>query len=490
MHTHYQAPTPCYDFYVSKLKEFLKDKRYFLLIGLSVLVFLPALFNFFSADDWFHLRLVQINNWQEFLNFFSFGKTDQSAAFYRPISTQLFFFGFYKLFGLNSIFYFGFGIILFGLITWNLIKFLEELKFEEKIIWVATLIYGLSASNFARINFVSAYQELLVGLFTLLGLRFYIKKNWWFIFFLILSLMSKETGIIFGGLIILTDWKLKENLIKKIKYYLPIVLLSIIYLVLRFGIFKTVEGESYIWDFGLKKALNTTMWYGFWSMGIPEFMVDYVGSGLKVVPKFFVEFGIWAKIFLGEIIILFISILGLKITKIKLIKRNWKKFVWGILFFGISLLPVVFLPWHKFSHALTLPLIGIAIILGEIYSLNKNKILKIIFLAAFLILNLSSIYNLNQKHYSVTRGEISKKVFNYFEQNYPEYPKDKSFVFVNDTNPEAKQWGSSKQIAYALSNSDFFKVFYKNKNIRVYYEDLDTNIPENSIKLSSRMFLE
>ena len=26
--------------------------------------------------------------------------------------------------------------------------------------------------------------------------------------------MSKETGIIFGGLIILTDWKLKENLIK------------------------------------------------------------------------------------------------------------------------------------------------------------------------------------------------------------------------------------------------------------------------------------
>ena len=78
----------------------------------------------------------------------------------------------------------------------------------------------------------------------------------------------------------------------------------------------------------------------------------------------------------------------------------------------------------------------------------------------------------------------------YFEQNYPKYPENKSFVFINDTSPEAKQWGSSKQIAYALSNSDFFKVFYKDKNIKVYYEDLDTNIPVNTIKISSKMFLE
>jgi hypothetical protein len=63
-------------------------------------------------------------------------------------------------------------------------------------------------------------------------------------------------------------------------------------------------------------------------------------------------------------------------------------------------------------------------------------------------------------------------------------------VFVNDTSPEAKQWGSSKQIAYALSNSDFFKVFYKNKNIKVYYEDLDQQIPVDAIKISSKMFLK
>lgn len=469
----------------------LADKYKFgILIGLILVIFSSCLFNFFSADDWFHLRLILINSWQEFFNFFSFRNTPQSAAFYRPIPTQLFFFIFYKLFGLNSIFYFGLGLTLFGLIILNLIKLLRDLKFNEKIIWIVTFIYGFSASNFSRINFVSSYQELFLGIFVLLALRFYIKKKWWFLGFFLLALMSKETAIILGGLMLLADWKLKENPFKKIKEFGVIFVISILYLFLRFKIFNTVGGDSYIWDFSIKKALNTTMWYGFWSMGIPEFMVDYVGSGLKIVPKFFSDFGIWAKIFLGEIGILFLSAFGLIILKIKTIWKNLEKIIWGILFFGISLLPVMFLPWHKFSHALTLPLIGVAIVLVEIYQLNKNKFLRFLFLMSFLILNLSTIYNLNQRHYSVTRGKISQEVFEYFEQNYSKYPENKSFVFVNDTSPEAKQWGSSKQIAYALSSSDFFKVFYKNKNIKVYYEDLDQQIPVDAIKISSKMFLE
>ncbi len=475
---------------MDKILKLLDKYKFGILIGLVLIVFSSCLLNFFSADDWFHLRLIQINSWQEFFNFFSFRNTPQSAAFYRPIPTQLFFFIFYKLFGLNSIFYFGLGLTLFGLIILNLIKLLRDLKFDEKIIWIVTFIYGFSASNFSRINFVSAYQELFLSLFVLLSLRFYVKKNWWFLGFFLLALMSKETAIILGGLMLLADWKLKENPFKKIKEFGVIFVISILYLFLRFKIFNTVGGDSYIWDFSIKKALNTTMWYGFWSMGIPEFMVDYVGSGLKIVPKFFSDFGIWAKIFLGEIGILFLSAFGLIILKIKTIWKNLEKIIWGILFFGISLLPVMFLPWHKFSHALTLPLIGVAIVLAEIYQLNKNKFLRFLFLMSFLILNLSTIYNLNQRHYSVTRGKISQKVFEYFEQNYSKYPENKSFVFVNDTSPEAKQWGSSKQIAYALSSSDFFKVFYKNKNIKVYYEDLDQQIPSNAIKISSKMFLE
>ena len=118
---------------MDKILKLLDKYKFGILIGLVLIVFSSCLLNFFSADDWFHLRLIQINSWQEFFNFFSFRNTPQSAAFYRPIPTQLFFFIFYKLFGLNSIFYFGLGLTLFGLIILNLIKLLRDLKFDEKI---------------------------------------------------------------------------------------------------------------------------------------------------------------------------------------------------------------------------------------------------------------------------------------------------------------------------------------------------------------------
>lgn len=475
---------------MDKIIGFWNKNKFKILIGLGVLVFSSSLLNFFSADDWFHLRVVQIESLKQFLNFFSFSETEQSISFYRPLPTQVFFFIFYKIFGLNSSFYFLAGLIVFGLIGWQLVKLLKQLNIKEKFIFMTLFFYMFSASNFARINFISAFQELFLGLFMILAARYYLNKKWLFLFFWILALLSKETAIIFGLIMILLDLVKKEKIFNNIRKYLAVGLISIIYLGFRFYVFKGVSGDSYVWDFSIKKMLNTTMWYGFWSIGIPEFMVDYVGSGLKIVPKFFLDFGIWAKIFLGEIGFLFLSICGLIIFGIKKIRKNLEKFIWGIFIFGITLLPVVFLPWHKYSHALTLPLIGIAYLMAIIVDLNRYKILKIFFVISFLALNLTSIYCLHQRHYSVTRGIISQKVFDYFEQNYPEFPKDKSFVFINDTNPEAKQWGSSKQIAYALSNSDFFKVFYKDKNIKVYYEDFDKEIPIDAIKISSKMFLE
>ena len=475
---------------MDKLIVFWNKNKFKILIVLGLLVFSSSLFNFFSADDWFHLRVVQIDSFKQFLNFFSFFRTDESISFYRPLSTQVFFFIFYKLFGLNSFFYFLAGLIIFGLICSQLTKLLRQFKVKEEIIFTTLFVYVFSASNFARLNFVSAFQELFLGLFMILAVRYFLNKKWYFLIFWILALLSKETAIVFLPLMIVVDLIRKKKLFENIKYYLLVGLISVIYLGLRFFIFRGANGESYIWDFSIKKALNTTMWYGLWSIGIPEFMVDYVGSGLKIIPKFFGDFGIWAKIFLGEIIFLFTTIVLTKISGLKQLKNKSKNILVGVLIFGTTLLPVIFMPWHKYSHALTLPLIGIAIVLAEIYQSNKNKFLKIFFVISFLMLNITSIYFLNKLHYSTTRGVISQKVFEYFEQNYPNYPENKSFVFINDTNPEAKQWGSSKQIAYALSNSDFFKVFYKDKNIKVYYEDLDQQIPTDAIKISSKMFLE
>lgn len=76
---------------MKNIGKYLKANLLFVIIGFCIIIFLPVVGNFFSGDDWFHLRVAQINNIGEFLNFFSFFKTDQSIAFYRPLSTQVFF---------------------------------------------------------------------------------------------------------------------------------------------------------------------------------------------------------------------------------------------------------------------------------------------------------------------------------------------------------------------------------------------------------------
>ncbi len=95
------------------------------------------------------------------------------------------------------------------------------------------------------------------------------------------------------------------------------------------------------------------------------------------------------------------------------------------------------------------------------------------------------------RHYSVSRGEISRKVYEYISQNYPVYPKGKYFIFINDSADHGDEWGQSKQISQSLSGSDFFKVFYHSPDVKVYYQDILEELPKSTdpIYLSTNQFL-
>ncbi|MEK7066428.1 MAG: hypothetical protein AAB965_02540, partial [Patescibacteria group bacterium] len=247
--------------------------------------------NFFSSDDWFHLRISDIHSLQEFLNFFSFANTDQSASFYRPLSTQVFFYFFHTIFGLNSLPYYLFGILLFTLILFLLYKFTNSL--------VTTLIYAVSVTNFTRLFFLSAYQELFLVFFSLLTLILYKSKKYLpALFCFVLSLLSKETAVVLPVLLLVLSLFEKKVSFRKLA---PHFFLLAIYLYLRLFIFKGSVGDSYIWDFSPPKALNTFFWYTLWSFGAPELLVDYVGSGLKILPRFFTDYPIWSYIILSQL---------------------------------------------------------------------------------------------------------------------------------------------------------------------------------------------
>ncbi len=452
---------------------------------LTVLLYLPVLTNFFSSDDWFHLRISQIHSVGEFFNFFSFVHTNQSAAFYRPLPTQVFFFIFQKLFSLNAWPYHLFVLLCFGYSLVLVFRFtMTQLNNQSKAT-VAAFVYGLSVSNFTRLYFLSAFQEVVLVIFSLQCLLSFPKSKTRSIIFFVLALMSKETAIVLPLLIILFNFKALKKQLLSFLFFFGVIWLG--YLFLRLKIFGGAVGESYLWNFSPTKAANTFMWYVLWSFGAPELLVDYVGSGLKLIPRFFVDYYSWWKLIVP---FLLGSLISTNILFLQKVKRINGIFILSILFFVVAIWPVLFLPSHKFALELGLPLVGFSIALSWLLP-QKVTLVSVGFIFFYLVLNLSMNFLTYTRHYSVSRGEISRRVISYLSHTYPAYPSGKYFEFVNDAENNGSEWGQSKQISQAISGSDLFEVFYQNNNVKVFYQDFSENRPteQQIIHLSTKQFI-
>lgn len=455
------------------------------LFFLIPLIYLPSLFNFFSGDDWFHLRITRINSFPQFANFFSFIHTPQSASFYRPLSTQLFFYVFQTLFGLSAFPYYLFVLVAFAFSLYLIFSFVKTVLNDNRLAIISTIIYGISVSNFTRIYFLSAFQEISLVTFSLLFLSAHFKnKNSKYIY-LILALLSKETAVVLPVLALLMDYCFKKINIKK---YIFTIVIILIYLFLRLFIFGIASGDGYGWDFSPLKAINTSIWYFLWSIGSPELLVDYIGPGFVPIQRFFSDFQQTWQVIIFPLLSLIILIIAAAFSYLRKLKQIYKPFYFSILFFVLTLLPVIFLPQHKFALELGLPLIGLSLGLAIIF---KDSKFLYLFLIIFVSYNLAMNVITYNKHYSVTRAKISKLVYEYINKNYPTYPSGKYFYFTNSKDSQVTAFGQSKQVALALSTSDFFKVYYHNDSIKVYYEDLGGQRPkdETEIDIPSQQFL-
>lgn len=465
----------------------MKIQKVCFLLLLPIILFLPSLSNFFSSDDWFHLRVSNISSFSEFINFFSFARTDQSISFYRPLSTQVFFFIFQKLFGLNPLPYHLFVLLIFGFSLFLLYRLSNQFLKDKNKALLTTIVYGFSVSNFTRIYFLSAFQEIALVFFSLLCILNYLKPTTrhklYSICFFALALLSKETAIVIPIILLVLDWSQKKINLNRL---IPFALILLPYLYLRLSIFGFPGGGNYRWDFSPTRAANTLMWYSLWSVGSPEFLVDYIGSGLRPIARFYTDFkNLWPFI-LGLLLANLLALIYFLISNLNKIDR---KFISFVLLFVISLIPVLFLPDHKFALELGLPLIWFSLAVTHLLP-KKGKVAAGILLL-YVLLNIFVNYLTYYRHYSVSRGVIASRVFNYFSKNFPSKPPNSYFEFINDTKVYSTEWGSSKQIANSIGESELFRVLYGDKNYSVYYEDLDSERPAlQRIPISSKIFLQ
>lgn len=467
----------------------MKPRVYLLAIFVATLfLYFPILKTYFSADDFFHFKVAMFSGLGEFANFFKFLPfSDRGIAFYRPLFREVAFGIFYKLFGLNQIPVRTFQLVIHLLNTFLVYKLAKKIFIQEKIAIIASLFFALTSANIGVLYYLAGgIQASGATLFQLLSallfLKYLVDKNikyklLTFIFY-IAGLMAHEQAIvalpICVGLIWLKEKSVEHTLYKSIKELWLFALVTGIYLYLDFFVIGFSSGEvQYQANFGIATFLNTLSWYIVWSFGLPEMLVDFVGSNFSINPNLWKFWGNYFKVifpaFFVSAAIVFFGIIG-NFRKIVANKKVWFLVVW----FLFALLPVLFLPIHKKTYYLAPALPAFCGLLGYIIFQIKKNYLQAFLITSLLVLSIITIKLSEKTYWAINRGKLAEKLISDIKLQYPSLSKGSVIYIKNDPNyPNiSKEWGgSSTQAKQILSGSDAFQLIYNDPALRLYYED-------------------
>ena len=173
---------------------------------------------------------------------------------------------------------------------------------------------------------------------------------------------------------------------------------------------------------------------------------------------------------------------GLSVNINKVVK-TCKLIFFGVSWFFIGLLPVVFLPIHKFTFYLTIPLIGVTFVIA--YLLVESKISKLLLFIFLIVWTVTSILTLKftaQTNWITQDEAISQRAFQFFSSN-ESYFLDKKAVFVDSQEDSALPWSPTQVVKIALSTNNFFDVFYPKIANNINY------LGKGDVVIKSRQFL-
>jgi 4-amino-4-deoxy-L-arabinose transferase-like glycosyltransferase len=467
------------------------------IITLSLTMFFPAFRTFFTNDDFYQFVVSRAGSLKDFLNFFNLVTPATGFPNYRPLSILVPYFLDWKLFSLNPLFLHLLSFVLFSAVVVLVYRLVKMLTRSDKIAILATFLYATSASHFGHL-YIASPTETGYTLFALLSMILFIgyyskreiKSYLLSIVCFVLALMSKETAVITPPLLLVIYIYLRLQNNKKLQLKKAVLLLipyaSLLagYLYLRFFHYGLAQGDSYVWDFSPTRALNSLFWYVAWSFNLPEMLVDFVGPGLALnsnLMKYYSKEIIPIFILFGAQVILLVY--GL--TKIVL-KKGRGLICFSVIWFILTLIPVLFLPVHKFTFYLTLPLIGFVIPMSYLLTLpGVPQKIVIIFASVWLATSVMTL-GLTRKTNWVTRGaQVAENVLRYFESNEQKYD-GKTILFYDTEDDKGLPFSPTATLKNALSDDNFFKVFFDG-SISPRYEG-ETGFRDWE-KVKSRQFL-
>lgn len=410
----------------------------FIILGLIILaVHSPALFTFFAQDDFTHLAISQANSLRAIIDFFKF-KT--GGIYYRPVSVQLVTFITRSIFDLRPFWFHAIALVMHLGASLAVYRLLTRL-IERRVAKIGSLVYAVHPVHFMSLFWWAEISMVMAPLWSFLALTAWLdKKNWQFLGWLILALLSNELAVA----VIPIAWLLERSW----KKLIPAGLIVVAIIGGRWLAQPPSLGTEYGMKFLPQVALGNLRWQLIRVVGFPE---GFIG-----------QWQLWqTKLAVG-----FIAVSGLLLL-MGMIKSKFKLRWLGLGWWLAALLPVAFLERHQSP---IYQIIGLPGLVLAISPWLKQKSWVYAGVAVWVIGAFWGVRALDQYHWVTQRAGEAQY---YIEKLQAKQLKDgETVVFLNSRSE------SSTQAYIALGAGNGIKVFFGEKT-QVYFEDfgLPSDLP-------------
>lgn len=415
---------------------------FFLLLTLGLLIYWRMFSGYFFMDDFYFLKISQANGIKEWFNLFIPIKFTP----YRPVSQQLFFAVFYKIFDLNPFPYHFFILIVHIINAFLVYKISSYFIKRKKTGKLISLIYLVSSIHFVGLYSITGSYIVFGLFFTYLSFWFWLKfetlriNKFYYISLIsfILAIFSAEISAVLA-LIILFISKNKNKFILLIPYW------SLIVFNLVINYFWAGSPKNDAFNFYFNAIPNTFRWYHLRALGLPE--------GIK--NGYLWEQGLLYLGFISLCLILITQLIKRKQVLVKHKRYLVKYLLWII----IGAFPFYFMPNHLNPIYFSLSFIGFLLILSLIISTQYFKFYTII----IIFMSMISINLLLHTHWTVQRSKLAKDWITKIINNKNTQQDNKLII---NTNSLVLQ----EELKITLSDSRAFQLIFKNPKLQVIYQ--------------------
>jgi hypothetical protein len=365
-------------------------------------VFLMTAQNFFVGDDFTWLRWaagcvtrngtdVCLAPADTILSYF----THADQFFYRP-GTKIYFYIMYAIFWLHTAIYHYVSIFLHFLTTASLFLLTYHVLKSKKIAALVSIVFLTMSVHFEQIFWVSATGHLIATVGMLFSVLFYIYwKQQKHLYLLLLSLLFAitpvffhEFGIVTPLIIVAYDVLLGEDKkwLKRLSQwyvYAAYFLMIPAYLALRYSANSHWQGGDYSYNL-MKLPVNVI------GNIVGYFGITFFGTSFRpIYDALRTNARENILILIGGLIVAAI-ILGVlfKVRKLLINTVNGRVFIFGFLFFVITLLPFLGLGNISYRYAY-LPSVGVMLMVAAIFSMVTAKYKNWLVMAVIAIITLA-----------------------------------------------------------------------------------------------------